>query len=157
MTFSTAYLTPAQVKIWSLRKAGVSQSEIARKLEITRQAVNKSIIGIDSKILFAMNEFAVLNRIEPRYMSSVGGIMIGRSAQFNVDVLVTLSEKSSLQVWYSHTADCDHCRSYHFCRDFVLSEVERRGARLTPDERKLHPAKIARILFTRLGAEIEKK
>ena len=156
MTFSTAYLTSTQLKIWSLRRTGCKQVDIAKKLGITRQAVSKTVDVIDANVQFAMNELATVNQIEPRYMSTIEGIMIGRSRRFDVDAVVTLSETSNLQIWYSHTADCDTCKSYHFCRSFLMSEAKRRSVELSKEEKKLQPAQIAKILFTRLGAEIGK-
>ena len=154
MTFSTAYLNSTQFKIWSLRRNGLKQVDIADRLGITRQAISKSIDAIDEKIQLTMNEFATLKQIEPRYMSTVEGIMIGRSTRFDVDTVVTLSETSNLQVWYSHTADCDTCKSYNFCRSFLMSEAKKRNVALSKDEKKMQPAQIAKILFTRLGADL---
>jgi len=145
-----------QLKIWSLRRTGLKQVDIAKELGITRQAVNKTVDIIDEKIQYAMTEFATLNQVEPRYISTVEGIMIGRSVQFDVDAVVTLSATSNLQIWYSHTADCDTCKSYNFCRSFLMSESKRRDVELSKDEKKLQPAQIAKILFARLGADLEK-
>ena len=153
MTLSTAYLNKTQLKIWSLRRTGYKQADIARELRITRQAVNKTVGAIDENIQFAMNELAALNDIAPRYMSTIEGIMIGHSRRFDVDVVVTLSDTSNLQIWYSHTADCDVCKSYDFCRSFLMSEAKRRNVELSKDEKKLQPARIAKILFAKLGAD----
>jgi len=37
-----------------------------------------------------------------------------------------------------------------------MSEAKRRSVELSKEEKKLQPAQIAKILFTRLGAEIGK-
>ncbi|HYW02042.1 MAG TPA: hypothetical protein VE862_11280 [Candidatus Acidoferrum sp.] len=151
MTLSNAYLNRTQHKIWSLRRIGFRQVDIAKKLGITRQAVNKTVGTIDENVQFAMNEIATLNQIKPRYMSTLEGIMIGHSRRFDVDAVVTLSDSSNLQIWYSSTADCDKCKSYAFCRSFLMSEAKRRNVNLSKDEKKLQPSRIAKILFARSG------
>jgi len=39
MTFSSAYLAPRQMMVWLLRRDGLSQAEIGRKLNVQRQVV----------------------------------------------------------------------------------------------------------------------
>jgi len=43
-------LPESQDKMWSLKLKGLREAEIARKLNVTRQAVNKAIKGVKSKL-----------------------------------------------------------------------------------------------------------
>ena len=75
MPFSEGYLTGRESSIWDLRRRRFNQSEIGRRLGITRQAVHKAWGIIDSKVEQAFLEVAETNRLEIRNLNLAEGIM----------------------------------------------------------------------------------
>jgi len=73
LTFQTGYLTTRETNIWSLRNILGSQSKIARRLDVSRQAIHKALITIDKKIEFALKEAASTNNLEIRRLNVVHG------------------------------------------------------------------------------------
>ena len=58
MTYQSGYLTNKEANIWFLRKTNSNQSEIARILNVSRQAVHKTLLRIDDKIKKALIDAA---------------------------------------------------------------------------------------------------
>jgi transcriptional regulator with XRE-family HTH domain len=100
MNFRFGYLTPKQRKYWGLRRSGLTQADISRKMEVTRQTVNKTFIAIDSRVSKALLEAAQINRVEISRLDQEKGFLIGRSPSFGMDVLITFSERNGIQIWY---------------------------------------------------------
>ncbi len=64
MTLSFGYLTPKQRAIWDLKSSGLQEANIARKLNVTRQTVHKSLDIANLKIEDALQEVAKINKID---------------------------------------------------------------------------------------------
>lgn len=75
----SAYLTGRQLDIWDLMRNGFSQSQIARKLNVSRQAVNQLVQTIPERVTAALCDAAKLNEVEPRHVDSSRGILLGWS------------------------------------------------------------------------------
>jgi len=126
------------------------QSDIARKLKVSRQTINKNISVIEKKISQALYEAARLNRVDIRVMKPLTGILLGYSRTLNRDVIIYLSVKHGLQIWYEHDGNCDNCEFREECRKILLDEFEARRIPITEEEKALNPDKLAKILFNRL-------
>lgn len=98
----SAYLTGRQLDVWSLMRDGLSQSEIARRLHISRQAVNQLVPTIPVRVTEALYDAAKLNEVEPRVVNSVKGILLGYSREFQTDVVITMHPEVGLRLWYQH-------------------------------------------------------
>ena len=98
MSFSTAYLTLRETSVWDLRRKNKTQAEIGRLLGFTRQASNKALDLIDTKIERAFNEAAVSNNLEVRSINLVDGIMEAYSPVHRMSVFVSLSRVNGLRV-----------------------------------------------------------
>ena len=81
---------------------GLSQSEIARRLHISRQAVNQLVPTIPVRVTEALYDAAKLNEVEPRVVNSVKGILLGYSREFQTDVVITMHPEVGLRLWYQH-------------------------------------------------------
>jgi len=147
------YLTSIQTRMWNLKRKGYSQAEISRQMNVTRQTVNKTINVIDSKITRALLEAAQLNRINVKSVNSQKGFLFGRSTVFDMDILVTFSERNGLQIWYKGEGGCSNCADADDCKKRLITEAEERGITLPDNVRIIKPARIADLLFKRILEE----
>jgi transcriptional regulator with XRE-family HTH domain len=136
--------------MWSLKRKGFSQAEISRRMNVTRQTVNKTINVIDSKITKALLEAAQLNRINVKNVNSQKGFLFGRSMVFDMDVLVTFSERNGLQLWYKGEGGCSNCADSEDCKQRLIAEAEERGITLPDNTKIIEPARIADLLFMKI-------
>ena len=128
----------------------IKQSEIAQILGVTKQTVNKSISIIERKISRSLYEAAKLNRIVIKSIKPLKGVLIGYSPEFKTDVVIFLSAKHGLQIWYKIKHVCKTCESYDECKRILLDEFEARGIKLSEKEKSSEPNKLAELLFNYL-------
>lgn len=151
--FRFGYLTPKQRKYWSLRRDGLTQAEISRKMEVTRQTVNKVFDAIDSRVSKALLEAAQVNRIEISRLNPEKGFLLGRSPSLGLDVFITFSERNGIQLWYRGESDCPECKVRNSCKKKLLIEAEDRGIKLPEKAKEMEPSELAEILFKRITEE----
>ncbi|MBS7656013.1 response regulator transcription factor [Candidatus Bathyarchaeota archaeon] len=153
MSLHNGYLTNRQFNIWNMLREGLSQSEIARRLNITRQAVNQMISSIPEKITMALMDAAKLNRIEPRYIDNKKGILFGWSIDFQTEVIIALNSEG-LQIWYQHNlGNCKICPNKRECKRNLLKNAKNLGITLKWRERRLSPSKLSSLIFSKIKAE----
>ena len=154
----SAYLTGRQLHIWDLMRNGLSQSEIARRLHITRQAVNQLAQIIPERITAALEDASKLNGVEPRYIDSIKGMLLGWSRDFQTEVVITLNAGTGLRVWYQHNlGQCKICPDRPQCKSILLKSANDFGVSLTRQQRELEPAKLSSLVFEKaLGREHRK-
>jgi len=147
----SAYLSGRQLDIWDLLRNGLSQSEIARRLDITRQAVNQLAQTIPERVTAALQDASKLNRVEPRYIDSSKGILSGWSRDFQTEVVITLDRQAGLRVWYQHNlGQCKICPDRRQCKSMLLKSADDLGVPLTRQEKELDPSKLSRLVFSRV-------
>ncbi len=147
----SAYLTSRQLYVWDLTRNGFSQSEIARKLNITRQAVNQLSQTIPERIAAALNDASKLNEVEPRHVDITKGILLGWSRDFETEVVITLNSEAGLRVWYKHNLGrCKICPDRRKCKSVLIRSADDLGVSLTRQERELDPSKLSNLVFSRL-------
>ena len=153
MSFRAGYLTPRETEIWSLRRRTPNQSEIARALGVTRQAVNISLGIIEGKVERTFQECLDANNLRPRRINLVDGVMEAYSPAYRLPVIVSLSVANGLKVWYLYEGRCGLCDLERGCRRALLDEARERGVELGPEERGLEPTRLAHRIFSRYLAE----
>ena len=153
MTLSLGYLTPKQKTIWDLKYKGLQEVNIARKLGITRQTVNKAVTTANSKIQDALTETAKINKIEIQTVDPTKGFLLGYSSHFKTKAFITFSAKNGVQVWYKHDGDCEKCSKLQTCRETLLIEAKDRNFLLLDDTRNILPSKLAEALFAKIIGE----
>ena len=153
MNLRFGYLTPKQRKYWGLRRSGLTQADISRKMDVTRQTVNKTFIAIDSRVSKALLEAAQINRIETTRLDQEKGYLLGRSPSLGLDVLITFSERNGIQVWYKGESGCSDCTGRESCMRTLLIEAEDRNIQLPEKADDMEPSKLTEILFKRIVEE----
>ena len=153
MGFRFGYLTPKQRKYWSLRRSGLTQAEISRKMEVTPQTVNKAFNAIDSRVSKALLDAAKVNRLEINRLDPEKGFLIGRDPRSGTTVLITFSERNGIQIWYKDESGCSECAERTSCRQTLLIEAEDRGITLPEKAMDMEPSELADILFRKIIEE----
>jgi transcriptional regulator with XRE-family HTH domain len=153
MSFRFGYLTPKQRKYWSMRLNGLTQADISRKMDVTRQTVNKTFNAIDSRVSKALLDAAHINRVEISRLDSEKGFLIGRSPSLGLNVLITFSERNGIQVWYRGESDCSECNVRNSCRQKLLIEAKDRGIQLPEKAEDTEPSELAETLFKKILEE----
>jgi transcriptional regulator with XRE-family HTH domain len=139
------------MRIWEMIRIGLSQSEIARKLNISRQAVNQLAQSIPDKVTAALQDASSLNRVEPKFIDSVRGVLLGWSKEFQTETIITVNPKIGLRIWYQHNLGrCRICPDKKNCRSALLETASESGILLTKTEKDLEPSKLSGIIFSRL-------
>jgi len=147
---TTAYLTDRQLEIWSLRLKGLSKAEIGRRLGVTRQAVYDAEGVMLGKVESALIHAAESNMIEPRFVDSAKGILLGYSPANQQKVIITFSARNGVQTWHYQQPDCSSCMWVERCRSRLISEAEERNVSLSQEEGQLPPSKLAHIIFSQV-------
>ena len=153
MGFRFGYLTPKQRKYWGLRRSGLTQADISRKMDVTRQTVNKTFNAIDSSVYRALLEAAQVNKVEISRVDPEKGFLLGRSPSLGMDVLVTFSDRNGVLVWYRGEGGCSKCSWLDSCRQKLLMEAEDRGIQLPEKAEDIEPSKLAETLFKKIMEE----
>lgn len=141
------YLTDKQLSFWNLRRQGLTQAEVSRKIGVTPQTTNKTFNAIDAKISRALTDAAQLHRLDIRGVDLKKGYALGYSPTWKTDVLVTFSVANGMQVWYKGEGDCSECSKTESCRQALIRESEERGIALPRDKARINPSHLADNLF----------
>ncbi|TRO54885.1 hypothetical protein E2P71_03545 [Candidatus Bathyarchaeota archaeon] len=149
MSFGAAYLTGRELNVWKLRRQGLKQADIAKKLGVQRQGINHTLVGIDSKIGQALQEAAAFNKLDVWGVSLENGIMEAFSQALQVPVIVSFSEANGVQAWYFYEGRCEACNRLIQCRSMLLADAEERGLKLSEEDKRLSPTMLARKIYSR--------
>ncbi len=155
MSLSTGYLTPTQKRIWDLKGTGLPEAGVARKLKVTRQTVHKALDIANSKVQASLEETAKINKIKIRTINPYLGFLVGYSAHFQTEAIVTFSAKNGIQVWYRHEGDCKNCEQMQRCKKALLEEAKDRNVPLLENTASMLPSEFAKTLFSRITGEKE--
>jgi transcriptional regulator len=150
VSLSRAYLTPRQLQIWKLKNTGLKESNIARKLKVSRQTVHKALDTADNKILQTLEEVASLNKVKVKTVDALRGILVGYSPAFKTTAIITFSDRNGVQVWYKHKGDCTNCDQLKECKRTLITEMEDRNVKLPNDVTTTSPSDLAELLFSKI-------
>ncbi|MHA1995956.1 MAG: hypothetical protein ACW97Z_15575 [Candidatus Hodarchaeales archaeon] len=130
---------------WKERRSGSTISDIAKKNEISVQAVYKALSSKNSKIESLLLAAAKTNRISVYRYSEMEGFLWGYSPAFKSEVYITHSPKTGTQVWHEHEGDCIHCDAFAECLWILKTEAEERKIPLPKTSET--PTQVALFLF----------
>ena len=140
-------LDEKQFAFWKMRRSGTPNITIANLLGISRQAVSKALLVMDEKIESALREMAQANQIAIDTINTERGILIGRSIPFQTPVIIFVSQKHGMQVWYEHDGDCRACEEYAKCIELLWDYADELNIKLN---RTTDPTKMAEELFAKV-------
>jgi hypothetical protein len=140
-----------QFEFWKMRRNGNPNIAIANLLGISRQAVSKALLLMDTKIESALREMAQSNQIAIEKINPERGILLGRSVPFKTAAIIFVSDKHGVQVWYEHDGDCGTCQRFTDCIELLWDYATELGIMI---EKTADPTKMAEELFTKVRAVV---
>lgn len=97
-----------QFKYWDLRRRGMTQSEIARKFDISRQAVNKSIKLHEREVMYRLLENAQTSGALVEWFDASRGVLIGVTPQLgNLPLLMILDYGNKVRTYFDQSGNPD--------------------------------------------------
>jgi len=131
---------------------GLTASEIASRLGVSRQAVHKGLQAVENKVYRALISAAVASKIEIKRVDARRGVLVGWSPWLKTEVIITFSARNGVQIWFRHKGDCRECPLRDECIRILRGEAEERGIRL-PGAEGMEPYQLADILFKKILEE----
>jgi len=153
MALSTGYLTLKQKQIWNLKSKGHLEASIARRLNVTRQTVHKSLNVANTKVSQALQETAKINKLQVKTIDPTKGFLMGYSPELKTEAMITFSARNGVQIWYRHEGDCEKCDQLQTCRTTLIAEAEDRNIQFAANPHSILPSKLAEILFSKITGE----
>jgi DNA-binding CsgD family transcriptional regulator len=147
--------TERHLRIWGLRRDGLPQAEIARRLNVTRQAINKALRRINNNVSQTLEATALAAKIEVHHIDPKRGILLGFSHETKDQAIITFSTQHGTHIWHTYTGQCEGCELHKSCREVIVDEAGERGITLTEEEKKKNPAEIARFVFSKIIPGLE--
>jgi hypothetical protein len=121
----------AQFKYWHLRRKGWTQSAIARRFKITRQAVNKSIKLEERDITFQLLDTAQMSGVLVEWYDPRKGVLIGVTPQLgNMVCMMMVDSNGKIRIYYDQTENQDRRQRKIVIDDLVLTLKEVLGMKV---------------------------
>ena len=141
--------------IWSLLTKGFSVSAIADKLNTTRQYVNQTRLTAEAKLSTTILEVARTNDLQVTRLYPKQAILLGYHPALKRKAIVTYTTSHGLKVWYWHDSpeEVTDTAFLNQTRQFLMDIAKERGIDI-PDAEKIHPAKLAHLVFCKLIPEL---
>ena len=142
--------------IWSLLTKGFSVSAIADKLSTTRQYVNQTRLTAEAKLSTTLLEVARTNDLQVTRLYPKQAILLGYHPALKRKAVVTYTTSHGLKVWYWHDSpeEVTDTAFLNQTRQFLMDIAKERGLEI-PDAEKIHPAKLAHLVFCKLIPELK--
>jgi predicted DNA-binding protein YlxM (UPF0122 family) len=150
-------LSQKQKTVWSLICKGFSVSSIADKLSTTRQYVNQTRLTAEAKLSTTLLEVAQANDLQVMRLYPKEAILLGYQPALKRKVIITYSTSHGIKVWYWHD-NPEEVTDQEFLRQtraYLLDLAKERGIEIDDAAAKVHPAKLAHIIFSKLVPEVE--
>jgi hypothetical protein len=151
-------LTPNQKTVLDLVSEGLSFSDVARKLAVTKQHIQQTHQLATSMVLSGLIDVAHANQVEVRKVDPSKGVLWGYSPWLKNQVFITFTPKRGVRVW-NWIERPDEVRDRALLEDaksYLLDLADRDRIVLTGQEKTLHAAKLAQLVFSRLVPEAER-
>ncbi len=95
----SAYLTRRQLQVWNLTREGLTQSQIATRLRLTRQDVHFLARQIHSRVTSALTDAAKLCRVDPKEVDARNGILFGWCRELQAEAVIGFNSEQGLSYW----------------------------------------------------------
>jgi len=149
-------LTQSQRTIWSLISKGLSVSNIADKLKTTRQYVNQTRLTAEAKLSSILLEVAQVNDLQVTKLYPKQAILLGYHPALKRKVIITYTTSHGLKLWYWHDnpEEVTDPAFLNQTRQYLIDIAKERGIEIEGAD-KIHPAKLAHIIFAKLIPELK--
>lgn len=149
-------LSQSQKDIWSLISTGLSVTKIADKLKTTRQYVNQTRIMAEAKLSTTLLEVAQVNDLQVTKLFPKQAILLGYHPALKRKAIITYSTNYGIKVWYWHDnpEEVTDTAFLNQTRQYLIDIAKERGIEIKEAD-KIHPAKLAHIIFSKLVPELE--
>ena len=150
-------LSDKQMTVWSLTSKGTPISAIAQKLGTSRQYINQTKLAAEAKISKTLLEVAQVNELQVTKLNVHEAILLGYHPGLKRKAIVTYTTKHGMKVWYWHDKPEEEDLKEDFlrqARQYLLDVAAERGVEVK-DAEKIHPAKLASIIFSELLPELK--
>ncbi len=144
-------LSQTQKTVWSMITKGLSTTIIADKLSTTRQFVNQTRLAAEAKLSTTLLDVAQANDLQVTKLYPQQGLLLGYHPALNRKAILTYSTNYGIKVWYWHN-NAEEITNQEFLRQtrlYLLDVAKERGIEIE-DAEKIHPAKLASIIFSKL-------
>jgi len=144
-------LSQTQKTVWSMITKGLSTTIIADKLSTTRQFVNQTKLAAEAKLSTTLLDVAQANDLQVTKLYPQQGMLLGYHPALNRKAILTYSTNYGIKVWYWHN-NAEEITNQEFLRQtrlYLLDVAKERGIEIENAE-KMHPAKLATIVFSKL-------
>ena len=149
-------LSQKQKTVWSLISRGFSSAVIADKMKTTRQFVNQTKLAAEAKLSTTLLEVAQSNDLQVTRLYPKEAILLGYHPGLKRKAIVTYSTNHGIKVWYWHD-NPEEVTNEEFLkqtRNYLLDIAKERGIEIGEVE-KIHPAKLAHLIFSQLIPELK--
>ncbi len=152
----TTPLSQKQKTVWSMITRGLSPVAIADKLDTTRQFVNQTKLAAEAKLTATLLDVAQANDLQVRKLYPKAGLLFGYHPGLERKAIVTYSTTYGIKIWYWHDRP-EEVTNEEFLKQtqtYLLDIAKERRIEVKGAE-KLHPAKLAHIIFSELIPELK--
>jgi hypothetical protein len=148
-------LTQSQRTVWSLISKGLSVSNIADKLKTTRQYVNQTRLTAEAKLSNTLLEVAQVNDLQVTKLYPKQAILLGYHPALKRKAIVTYTTSHGVKVWYWHDnpEEVTDQAFLNQTRQYLIDIAKERGIEIEGTD-KIHPARLAHIIFSKLIPEL---
>jgi hypothetical protein len=149
-------LSQSQKDIWQLISTGLSVSKIAAKLKTTRQYVNQTRLMAEAKLSTTLLDVAQVNDLQVTKLYPKQAILLGYHPALKRKAIITYTTSHGLKVWYWHDnpQEVTDIAFLNQTRQYLIDIAKERGIEIEGCE-KIHPAKLAHVIFSKLIPELE--
>jgi hypothetical protein len=148
-------LSQSQKDIWHLNSSGLSVTKIAEKLKTTRQYVNQTRLITEAKLSTTLLDVAQVNDLQITKLYPKQAILLGYHPTLKRKAIITYTTSHGLKVWYWHDnpEEVTDTTFLNQTRQYLIDIAKERGIEIEGWE-KIHPAKLAHTIFSKLIPEL---
>jgi hypothetical protein len=129
-------------------------ADIGRLFGVTRQAVYLALSLADREMLKSFKQLSETYKVTPTKIDTKKGLLLGYSQALGSPVIMAYSPKKGISLWYRYEGQCDGCEKWAHCAKLAIAEARRLDIELSPEEKRLPPARLAEIVFRKAWPEM---
>jgi hypothetical protein len=148
-------LTQKQKFIWSLLSKGLTVTDIANKLNTTKQFVNQTKLATEAKLSTTLLDVAQANDLQVTKLYPKDGILLAYHPALKRKAIITYSTNFGIKVWYWHD-NPEEVTDPAFLtqiKQYLLDIAKERGIEIENAD-SIHPSRLAHQIFSKLIPEL---